>query len=287
MLIQSYATKEVPMALVYADPEFNCRGKIAPIDVVDLAKDIEQNGLIQPVVVRPYKLNEHPPYAYKLIAGFRRYMAHVIIKKEMILALIRDDITTEQMERFFNLSENLKRANLNLVQEAKAIEKLVQLGISRNDIAAQIGMSSGWCQVRKMILELPDEIQKEIAVGVLTQPQIREVHSHWNHGKGKDQALAAVRIIKEGKEKGLKNISVNPNKIAANTKRLRTRKDMLAMMEHLFKNTGPGLHTRTIAWACGEITDFELFDSIAEKMAELGKAYEKPTEQIRYTGDLG
>lgn len=286
MLVQSYVTKEVAMALVYADPDFNCRGKIAPIDVVDLAKDIEQNGLIQPVVVRPYKSGENGAYEYKLIAGFRRHMAHVIIKKEMILAIIRDDITDEAKERYFNLSENLKRANLNLVQEAKAIEKLVQLGLSRTEIATHIGMSSGWCQVRKMILELPEEIQKEISVGVLTQPQIREVHSYWNHGNGREQALNAVKIIKEGKEKGLKNLTVNPNKIASNTKRLRNKRDMLAMLEHLFKFTGPGLHTRTLAWAGGEITDFELFDSIKEEMDKLGKTYEKPTEQLTYTGEL-
>ncbi|MCK9460594.1 MAG: ParB/RepB/Spo0J family partition protein [Proteobacteria bacterium] len=286
MLVQSYLTKEVPMALVFADPEFNCRGKIAPIDVVDLAKDIEQNGLIQPVVVRPYKPGENGSYEFKLIAGFRRHMAHVVIKKEMILVIIRDDITDESKERYYNLSENLKRANLNLVQEAKAIEKLVQLGLSRNEIAAHIGMSSGWCQVRKMILDLPEDIQKEVAAGVLSQPQIREVHSYWNHGNGRDQALNAVRIIKEGKEKGLKDITVNPNKILPNTKRLRNKRDILAMMDHIYNTIGLGLHSRALAWAGGEITDFEFFDSIKEEADKLGKNYTKPTEQIKFEGNL-
>ena len=43
------------MKTILSDPEFNCRGHIAPIDVVELSKDIEAHGLQQPISVKPIK----------------------------------------------------------------------------------------------------------------------------------------------------------------------------------------------------------------------------------------
>ena len=47
-------TLQIPLVDIHANEEFNCRGKIAPIDVVHLSKSFERDGQISPVVVAPY-----------------------------------------------------------------------------------------------------------------------------------------------------------------------------------------------------------------------------------------
>ena len=60
---------DIPLTEIDADENFNCRGKIAPIDVVDLAKDITERGLIQPVSVAPIEKNFSTPEAIFVTMG--------------------------------------------------------------------------------------------------------------------------------------------------------------------------------------------------------------------------
>jgi len=65
---------QMPMSDIYVDEDFNCRKRITPIDVVDLAKDIKKNGLLQPVIVSIQSDEQQAENgkSYRLIAGFRR-----------------------------------------------------------------------------------------------------------------------------------------------------------------------------------------------------------------------
>src|SRR5690348_11843059 len=89
---------QVPMNEIFADDEFNCRGVIDPMTVIDLANDIrdkektrgEGMGLIEPITLQPW--SKEPGKKYRIVAGYRRFKAHEINKAEFIRALIREGL---------------------------------------------------------------------------------------------------------------------------------------------------------------------------------------------------
>lgn len=266
----------IPLKDIFADEDFNCRGTIAPIDVVNLAKDIEQNGLIQPVTVVQLSNDHESGKKYKLIAGYRRYTAHKIIKKDTINAIVNSDMLDEKKARLFNLSENLQRQDLNIVQEAKAIKCLVDLGMTIEYIAKELSKSFTWVQVRSMLLALPEKIQAEVAQGYVAQLQIRDLYTIYRD-HGEEQVIEATKQLKEAKARGENGVRIRaPNGKKKNSKRIRTRHEIIEMLFHIQDAVGNGLHTRGLAWAAGEINDKELFNDIKRVATEQGKDYLLP-----------
>jgi len=267
---------DIPLAEIFADAEWNCRGDIAPIDVVDLAKDIAANGLIQAVTVAPME-PDAAGHKYKLVAGYRRFKAHIIIKKTHINAVINLAMKDERKARIFNLSENLQRKDLNILQEAKAIQRLVDLGISNTTIANEINQSYGWVQVRAMLLKLPEQVQSEISQGYIPQAQIRILSTIHNDG-GEEPVFAAVRKLKEAKERGEKKpVEIRPktNK-QATIKRMRKRNEIMDFMAEIQEAIGNGLYTRVLAWAAGEISDHDVYSDLKIEAMKMNKPYHLP-----------
>jgi len=252
---------EVPLNEIDADSEFNCRGAITPIDVIDLAKDIEKNGLIQPVTVCLFNAveQERTGLKWKLLVGFRRYYAHQVLKKLTIHATIHEHMD-EVSARMFNLAENLQRKDLNIVQEAKAIKKLKDLGIKQEECAEKLGTSRGWVQVRFMLLELPEEVQAEFAIGAIVQGGVRELYTVLNNF-GKEACFSAAKKLKDGKARGIP-ATVSPTKMKGTAKYHRKRQEIFKMIEHIIKHTSPSLMTRALAWCAGEITNDEFESDI-------------------------
>ena len=90
----------------------------------ELAQSIKQDGLNFPLVVQPWH------GGYRLICGFRRYQAiATILKWTKIPVMIRSDLSDAEAQRL-NLSENLERKNLNILEEARALQKIYPEGIS-------------------------------------------------------------------------------------------------------------------------------------------------------------
>lgn len=266
---------DIPLIEILDDENFNCRGKILPIDVVDIAKDIERQGLIQPVTVCPLKDNKYPTKKYRLLAGFRRFMAHRVLKRDTIRAMVKEIALSEVDARLINLAENLQRKDLNVVQEAKALQGLINLNITETDIALRLGQSRGWVQIRAMLLKLPEDIQKEVQAGVVGHVNIRELYMV--HRTGNKEALfKMVRALKDAKMKGLKNVKVHPEKYKLDKKMLRDKRDIEKMTEHLVDTIGSGLYTRTLAWASGNITLEQLFQHIETYADQNGLTYVRP-----------
>jgi len=178
--------------------ELNCRGRINPIDVIPLVKDIKEHGLLQPIIVRTFKSEDgfQSDKKYQLVAGFRRFMAHRVMEADSIEVVIRE--IDFRKARFINLAENLQRKELNILQEAHAISKLEDQGYSQEKIAEELNMGRGWVQIRSMLLQLPEEIQIECAAGVITQHEIRELHTL----PTKDLKLDIAKKMKEARLKG-------------------------------------------------------------------------------------
>lgn len=251
---------DLSMSEIHFDQEFNCRGEIIPFEVNDLAKAIEKQGLLQPVVVMTYPEDKQKEtgFKYLLIAGYRRFFAHKVLNRTTIRATVRP-VMPEIEARAINLAENFERKDLNVLQEARAIKKLLDLGLTEDQAADAIGKSRGWVQVRFILLKLPNDIQEACATGIYNQLQIRDIYTHYKND-GLDAAYEVMRVIKDARIKGNTiRLKKKPN---PNTKRQRNRAEIFEMQDHIREGVGNGLHTRCLAWAAGEISDLELYHSL-------------------------
>lgn len=243
---------EIPMGEIFCDDEFNCRGPIPPIDVVDLARSIAEKGLQQPITVQPW--DRHPPQKYRIVSGHRRFNAFRVNQAKTIPAIVRQGLD-ELMARQLNLEENLKRKDLNLLQESKALQPFMRAGWTEKEMAERFNQSRGWVQARVALLSLPEEIQQEAAAGFLTQEHVKQLKSI----KSRDEQFAAVKRIKQSKLLGeKKKIRAAPKKQNPLQKRRREPSEIFDMMERFMDVLGPGFYSRCMAWCAGEISDFEL-----------------------------
>ena len=264
---------------IHCDEEFNCRGHIDPTSVVELAKDIEEKGLIQPIIVAPYSPKERQRlgFNYRAIAGYRRLLAHRVLKKERIDCIIRDDMMSDAEARFFNLCENIQRQDLSILQESKAIQGLIALGIRRDEIAAKIGKSVGWVQVRMYLLELPSDVQLEVERSGIVQTDIRKLYTIFK-AAGRTGLEAAVRTAKDAK---LNNRKANLDKHIdkqITQKKQRTKEEIFAMQDHIRTVLGNGFGTTALAWAAGEVSDLELYNALKAVAEAVGRPYQIPKE---------
>jgi len=110
-------------------------------DLLDLANDIKENGLYQPLVIRTFNEQEiaaglNEGKKYKLVAGGRRYMAiTMFVGWKRIPTLVRSTMD-ELYHRIIELNENLKRKQMTWDEEALATQEIMQL---RQAIAEQRG----------------------------------------------------------------------------------------------------------------------------------------------------
>jgi len=113
---------------------------------------VRTHGVIQPLLVTPHT---DDPSLYKLVAGERRWRAARKVGLGTVPAIIR--ILSEQQVLELQIIENLQRQGLRPTQEAVAMARLVDLGMSATRLAKRIGRSTGYVRDRLRLMELPVE----------------------------------------------------------------------------------------------------------------------------------
>jgi len=271
----STSVETLQMSDVWADADFNSRGAVAPLDVIELAKDIKRLGLQQPIVVRPTTADDGhaSKYTYKIISGHRRFKAFEVNSQTEIPAFVKHNIT-ETDALVMNLSENLHRKDLNIAQEAKAVERLKMQGFSVYDVADLIGKSSTWVYIRFEFLELPHEIQDAAAAGYIPLTQIRHIHKL----KGKDKQLEAARKIKIAKIRGERTPKIHKPKKDMFKKKKRDETEIITMIEHINKHIGMNFGTRCLAWSAGNLSDLEIYRDVKDIAEKTDIPYVIPEE---------
>lgn len=266
---------DVPMSDIFCDDDFNCRGPIPPIDVIDLARSIEEKGLQQPITIQPWA--RQPDKKYRIVSGHRRYNAFRLNKARTIPAIVKEGLD-ELAARQLNLEENLKRKDLNLKQEALALRPFLKAGWTQEEMAKRFNQSRGWVQARCALLDLPEQIQEEAAAGFLTQEHIKQLKGM----KSKEAQFEAVKKIKQSKLLGEKRkIAAAPRKINPLAKKNRQPEEIFRMMEVFMDVIGPAFYSRCMAWCAGEISDFELMRDFRDFAREQGKEWSIPANVMR------
>ncbi|MDH9599336.1 ParB/RepB/Spo0J family partition protein [Staphylococcus capitis] len=149
----------------------------------DLAKSIQQHGILQPIVIR------ETIQGYYIVVGERRFRASQIVGLESIPAIVKKLSDEDMME--LAIIENLQREDLNAIEEAESYKKLMSdLKITQQEVARRLGKSRPYIANMLRLLHLPSAIMKMVREGELSGAHGRTLLSL------KDEAL----MKKVGKE---------------------------------------------------------------------------------------
>lgn len=117
-----------------------------------LAQSIRENGLLQPITVRPRE-----DFGYELISGERRLRAARIIGMKEIPCVISE--VDAEKSATLALIENLQRQDLSFFEEARAIQNLMSIcGISQEEMAKRLGKAQSTLCNKLRILKLPQDV---------------------------------------------------------------------------------------------------------------------------------
>jgi ParB/RepB/Spo0J family partition protein len=136
-------------------------------DVSELAASIKEQGVLQPVVVRPNATG------FQLIIGERRWTAAKLAGLTEVPAIVREYSTEQAIEA--QLVENLQRKDIEPLEEAQGYQRLVALDVAQKDIATKVGRSEAHVSKRLGLLELPERAQKMLSGGKLSLEEAFEL----------------------------------------------------------------------------------------------------------------
>ena len=140
---------------------YQTRGIFREEELRELADSIKVSGVLQPIVVRPGKEGR-----FILIVGERRCRASRLAGKTSIPALVRQ--VSEQQAAEMTIIENLQRADLNCMEQARAFSRLSQeFGLTQEQIGQRTGCSRESVSNHMRLLKLPGEVQKLLLEGRL------------------------------------------------------------------------------------------------------------------------
>lgn len=126
--------REIPIDLIQRG-RYQPRRDMDPAALQELADSIRQQGVMQPVVVRPVAEGR-----YELIAGERRWRATQLAELDSIPAIVRD--VPDDAAIAMALIENIQRENLNPIEEAFALQRLQEeFGLTQAQVAEAVGKS--------------------------------------------------------------------------------------------------------------------------------------------------
>ena len=150
---------EVPVAHIRPNP-FQPRSHFDPERLRELAASIQQQGVIQPIVVR------RNAEGYELLAGERRLRAAQMAGYTTIPALVKSANDQEALE--VALLENLQREDLNPVEEARAYQRLQkEFDLTQDEVAQRVGRDRSSVTNMLRLLRLPPSIQADMEAGPL------------------------------------------------------------------------------------------------------------------------
>jgi ParB family chromosome partitioning protein len=153
--------REIPIDQIDRNP-FQTRTHVNEEQLTELAASIAANGVVQPVLVRPQANGR-----FQLIAGERRWLASQKAGKETIPAILRQVSDEQAME--ITIVENLQRADLNPMEQARAFERLSrEFHMTQEQMAVRTGKDRATVANFLRLLRLPSTVQTRVESGELS-----------------------------------------------------------------------------------------------------------------------
>jgi len=140
--------------------KYQPRLDMRPETLAELAQSIKTQGVIQPIVVRP--LSGRDPgesQRYEIIAGERRWRAAQLAGLAEIPAIVRE--VPDEAAVVMALIENIQREDLNPLEEARALSRLIEeFGLTHQSAAEAVGRSRAAVSNLLRLMELADEVKQ-------------------------------------------------------------------------------------------------------------------------------
>jgi ParB family chromosome partitioning protein len=286
--------KRIPLDRIEPNPE-QPRKHFDDAALRELANSIRARGLKQPITVRPMGDG-----TYQIVMGERRWRAHCLLRDEgkledaTILAHVRR-MSDEEMA-IDAIVENLARADLSVLEEANAFQRLLDAGYSVARIAREVGIQKWRVTYRLQLVALDPTIQEMLSKGQITSPVAHEIGKLPNHTdqrrlvslvaqgslRNETQVRVAVEAIKRGEGQPALLGDLPP---APTAEELATVSAMEARIDRVLAAVATG-------WKDGECLVARQVAPdraavVAEKLAALRLAIKKMEDQLRAAAVTG
>src|SRR5487761_1475575 len=153
--------REIPVGEIDRNP-FQTRTSFPDDKLEELASSIKANGVVQPILVRRQANGR-----FQLIAGERRWLASRKAGKATVPAILRQVSDEQAME--MTIVENLQRADLNPIEQARAYERLSkEFKVTQEQMALRTGKDRATVANFLRMLKLPMPVQETIERGELS-----------------------------------------------------------------------------------------------------------------------
>jgi len=180
---QSSPAREIRVDRIQPNP-FQPRDNFEDSALAALADSIRQNGLLQPLVVRP------AGEGWELVAGERRWRALQRLGWERVPAVVRE-LRDEQM-LVLSLVENLERESLSALEEALGYQELIdRFGLTQKQVAKRMGRDRSTVANSLRLLGLSGPVRELLASGALSAGHARAILGV----KGEAEQLALARTV--------------------------------------------------------------------------------------------
>ncbi|MGN1372205.1 MAG: ParB/RepB/Spo0J family partition protein [Candidatus Coprovivens sp.] len=156
---------EIPLTEIRSNP-YQPRKEFDEKSLSEFAESIKEHGVIQPIIVKK------SIKGYEIIAGERRTRASKMAGKTTIPAIIRDFSDQEMME--IALIENIQREDLNPIEEAEALAKIIETSkITQEEASKKFGKSRSYITNILGLLNLPEQTKQYVREGKISMGHAR------------------------------------------------------------------------------------------------------------------
>ena len=156
---------EIPLTEIRSNP-YQPRKEFDEKSLSEFAESIKEHGVIQPIIVKK------SIKGYEIIAGERRTRASKMAGKTTIPAIIRDFSDQEMME--IALIENIQREDLNPIEEAEALAKIIETSqITQEEASKKFGKSRSYITNILGLLSLPEKTKQYVRENKITMGHAR------------------------------------------------------------------------------------------------------------------
>ena len=207
----------------------------------ELTNSIKEQGVIQPIIVRPDKSSEGK---YEIIAGERRWLAsqNAGLHEVPVVILNVDDVKSLE----FAIVENVQRQDLNSIEEARGYQKLIDdFNYNQEKLSKFIGKSRSYIANSLRLLTLPEEVLKMVEQGNLSAGHARSLIGLMNSvdiAKKIIQKKLSVRqseaLVRQVRDKKFKLISKKDSNILDLQKTLEEKTGLIVSINNKKNNSG-------------------------------------------------
>ena len=241
-------------------------------DVQNIAKNIDENGLLQPIIIRQL---EEPKgsLTHQVIAGFTR----AFICKEMLawteIPCKDVGIINDLDAKAINASENFQRRDITFADEVRGLKSLWEdFQLTEQQMADLLGKSRNWLRARTQVFKMPEAVMQGVEEKAIKPSDVYALSSLFTSGN-EEKMYEAVRILREAQQKGgdAKIASEKVKRLSAENrgKVFQPKKsEMEKLMPTLMDNWGEGPATAVLAWCMGGISTEALRTRLEAYFAE-------------------